>query len=491
MAEQNGTAGVGPGALRTFLGIVASRLGLGDRLSTTGSPIQDLEAALGYPATLRYSDYKQRYRRGDIAHTIVRFFPDKTWANPPSIHEDDQEETQTPFEAAWIELSERLNVFFFLETVDLLANIGEYAVLLIGLAGQDRLDQPATPVRRPEDVIYLQPYSQEFATIDELETNAGLATYGKPKIYRLTTGETMQEHRRVQPRSVLVHASRVIHVAEDTLDDQTYAIPRLEPVFNQLYNLVKVVGGAAYGYYLDGRRRFVSAVREGYQLRPEDRQHYEEEVAAYATGLKDFMNVSGMDISQLQAAIASPKEHVDVIINLLSATAAIPKSTLIGAEQGTLASAEQESQGVKERVGKRQRTFAEAVILRPLIDRLLPASPQNLYGLGALPAPAQRYQVDWGNLFALSEPQQADVADKKAAAYNKYEAGRVGALNAGLSPTIPPPEFRETILNLPAESEYALEMPEMLPTDDATGLPADDAQAESVGAADGAAEEAV
>jgi hypothetical protein len=134
-------------------------------------------------------------------------------------------------------------------------------------------------------------------------------------------------------------------------------------------------------------------------------------------------------------------------------------------------------------VGKRQRTFAEAVILRPFIDRLLPASPDNLYGLGALPQPAKRYEVDWGNLFALSEPQQADVADKKAAAYNKYEAGRVGALNAGLSPTLAQPEFRE-ILNLPPESEYALEMPMMLPIDEGTGGPAGDGTADGVGQAD-------
>lgn len=97
-------------------------------------------------------------------------------------------------------------------------------------------------------------------------------------------------------------------------------------------------------------------------------------------------------------------------------------------------------------------------MLRPLLDRLL--------ALGALPMPAQPYKVDWVNLHALSEAQQATVAKERASAYNQYEAARVGALNAGLPPTIPPQEFRETVLHLPPESEYALEMPTMFPSDE-------------------------
>ena len=42
-----------------------------------------------------------------------------------------------------------------------------------------------------------------------------------------------------------------------------YGIPRLAPVYNQLDNLLKVIGGGAYGFYLDSRRRFVTSLREG------------------------------------------------------------------------------------------------------------------------------------------------------------------------------------------------------------------------------------
>ena len=267
-----------------------------------------------------------------------------------------------------------------------------------------------------------QPYSEEFATIEALEQNAALPTYGQPSVYRLTTGTTRTDQRRVQPRSVLVHASRVIHVAIDTLDDTLYGIPRLAPVYNQLDNLLKVIGGGAYGFYLNSRRRFVTSLREGYQLRPEDQAHYKDEVTEYATGLKDFLNVMGMDVTQLAGAVASPKEHADMILNLIASTLRMPKVTPhwrraghVGLGRGRGPSLERTSQPVP--VSGRQ-----PVILRPLVDRLLPATEQAPFGLGALPARTNRIRSEWGNLFALSEVQQADVADKRASAYNKYEA---------------------------------------------------------------------
>ena len=106
-----------------------------------------------------------------------------------------------------------------------------------------------------------------------------------------------------------------------------------------------------------------------------------------------------------------------------------------------------------------------------------------------LTGPAEPYQVGWGNLFALSEAQQADVADKRASAYNKYEAARVGALNAGLSPTIPQQEFRAEIASLPPESEYELELPPLFPVDEGTGPPAEESEETGVDAADDEDEE--
>ena len=67
----------------------------------------------------------------------------------------------------------------------------------------------------------------------------------------------------------LVHASRVIHVAEDILDDEVYGIPRLEPLYNYLDDLLKVVGGSAEMFWLDAKRRLVFSLRDEYTTSPE------------------------------------------------------------------------------------------------------------------------------------------------------------------------------------------------------------------------------
>ena len=66
-----------------------------------------------------------------------------------------------------------------------------------------------------------------------------------------------RRHSRTLPRKVgFVHASRVLHVAEDCLDDDVYGIPRLKPVFDRLDDLLKVVGGSAE-FFLRGASRLI------------------------------------------------------------------------------------------------------------------------------------------------------------------------------------------------------------------------------------------
>ena len=85
---------------------------------------------------------------GGIAKRIVRAYPEVTWRQPPVITEEDQDPTaETPFTTAWQQLAKRLQVFATLKRLDVLANLGKYAILLIGLRGQSNLAEPARPVR--------------------------------------------------------------------------------------------------------------------------------------------------------------------------------------------------------------------------------------------------------------------------------------------------------------------------------------------------------
>lgn len=471
MAENglNGaTTTVRPGMMRTFAALLADRLGLAGRLGWSHGGERNLYDTVGYQRRLEYRDYLARYERQDIAHAVVHAYPDDTWSQPPRVQEDNQDHELTPFEDAWQDLVERLNLYRALWRLDLLANIGHYGVLLLGLRGQSSLLSAAAPVRGPEDLLYLQPYSEDAACVEQLEDDPGQAHYGEPRLYRITTRSGATGTVPAGGREMLVHASRTLHLAEDILEDEIYGIPRLKPMYNRLDDLEKILAFGSEGYARHHHSRIAALLRDGYELNDEDRASYKEQVEKFGMGWTDFLSLGGMDVQEIRGSVASPRDFFDVILSLIAAATGIPKSRLLGAERGTLASAAEESQDWQERIIQRQTLYATP-LLRRFIDWCL--------ALGILPQPADPYTIVWANQRALSEPQRAQVAKDKATAISQYDASRVATVNAGIQPTVKQPEFRELVLNLPPESAYPDEpLPERLPAEATAESPRTPAQ---------------
>jgi hypothetical protein len=437
MADTNGhTTTPDPGLLRQFAAATARTLREIFH-PWQWQPQRNLSAILGYKPELTYTDYKRCYERRDIAHRLIRAYPEATWSQPPTVQEDDQTDVETPFEAAWNGLVTRLGVYERLVRTDVLANLGQYSVLLIGLRGQPDLAAPARRVRGPEDVLFLEPYSEAFAEIERMETDPASPLFGRPALYKVNFSRSGTGTRRVG----LVHASRVIHVAEDCLDDEVYGVPRLKPVFDRLDDLLKVVGGSAEFFWRGASRLLGLEGRDDYALQPGDEDVFKKAIEEFQYRLKDYIRVEGATIKELGGQAASPRDHFDILIDLIAGTTGIPKRILTGSERGELAST-QDQEAWLQRILRRQTTFAEQRMLRPLLDRLLL--------LGALPTPEQPYTVVWENLFALSAAVQATVAKDIATALSQY-AG------PGMAETVVPiEEYRSTYLGLPPESEYAV-----------------------------------
>lgn len=406
--------------LRT-LSALGTRAALAARLGWAFSGDRKIHEILGYKTSLVYRDFKAKYSRQDLCNRIVKAYPEATWAQPPQVKEDDNDAAQTAFEAAWESLTQRLAVFERLRRADILANLGQYAVLVIGLRGQADLHNPARPVRSPEEILYLTPYSEEWATIERFEGNPASPTFGQPLLYRINFGRSSDRGRAVLPVGPgLVHASRVIHIAEDLLDDDVYGIPRLEPIYDRLDDVLKVVGGAGEGFWQDAKRRLVFALREGYQLKADDEAAFADEIEEFIHELRNFVRVEGVDVTPIQGQVASPEHHFTILLDVIAGATGIPKRILIGSERGELASS-QDTETWLGRVTQRQQQFAEPRILRPLIDRLILFS--------ALPQPAQPYTVVWENLFGLSEDQQATIAEKVASATQKFAQAEATGFN--------------------------------------------------------------
>lgn len=388
--------------LAVFAGILVERSKLAGSLGMQFGGDRDMYKALGYPQSLSFNDYYTRYKRQDIARRIVNSPAQDTWRTQARLLDGDTDKG-TPFLDAWQALVEKRGVWRALAQVDRLAGIGRFGVLLIGFAGDARLKDPVAPgsMAGPQDVLYLRAFHEGDVSIEAFEQKTNSERFGLPLRYKITISDGQQ---------VEAHWSRVIHVAENAVDD-IYGEPRLEAVFNRLNDLEKIIGGGAEATWKLMRKGFALDVKPDYELSTDAENDMKEQVEEFEHGLRRFMMTRGMTVQDMGSEVVDPTGLFNAIIALIAGATGRPQRILLGSERGELASSQDEANWAAI-IEARREQFAEPAMLRALIDRLLWA--------GALPTPkAGRYAVEWETLFKLTEGEEADIADAYTAALER------------------------------------------------------------------------
>lgn len=446
MADETKT--VNPAVLRSLalwrnLNLWLSRADFIGRLGKQFGDKRDTYEVLGYPRNPVFADYYAEFTRGDIASRIINAPVEATWQGKISVEDEFLSSDDSNFETDFKKLDKWLKIFHYLERADRLAGIGRYSILLIGVAEQANLQLPLGRVRGPGDILYLAPFSEDSAQIHSFVENPSDPDYGRPLLYDLRVGSPATTGTLTKNRSVKVHKSRVIHVAEGLLEDEVFGRPRLEKVFNRLYDLAKVVGGSAETFWLIANRGIHAKIDPEMELAPEDAASMEEQISDYQHQLRRFLQTRGVEIKSLGAESVNPEGVFKVLISVISGATGIPQRILLGSEMGQLASS-QDRANWAARISSRQKSFAESCMLRPLLDRFIE--------IGALPEPIdRRYEVSWPDALVLNETEKAQRANQVASASNNLNREVV---------TIA--EFRERFLGLPAE------LPEPAPRGDKT-----------------------
>jgi hypothetical protein len=422
------------GNRNSYADAIRSRAGIRQAMGEQFGGDRSVYDTLGYDKDISVEQYWARYLRQDIARTIVDAPATTTWSERPQISDDDDTETETAFEQAVRSLWEDVGLLGHLRTADRLEGIGHFGVLILGLSDGASLDEPvdtATLSGEPAaDIAYVTPLAED--SVDRIETvqDPDSDRFGRPVTYEVdfTSRETAGSVVTQLPernRHVTVHHTRVVHLAENTLDSRIIGRPRLEPVYNRLTDLQKTVGSAAemawrgadYGLALSTDPEAVA------QMSPQQREamedSVEQEAQAWYHGLQPYMRLSGMDVEALGGEQHDPSGTTSEILKLISGETRIPVRILTGSERGELASTQDRATWLSH-ISQRQQNYAEPEILRPLLDLLV----QH----GVLPAPeGARYDCEWPSLFELSEVEQADVADKQAGALKKAATALVSA----------------------------------------------------------------
>lgn len=404
---------------------------------------RDVEFALGYKHDLFIQDYRRRFDRGGIANQVVKARPEACWRGGPELIEDEDPTTYTPFEQAFDDLNNRLKIWRNLQSVDVLSGIGRYGIVIIGAPG--KTDEPLEKVS-PDEVAYLQPYSEEDVSVFQWDLDQKSPRYGHPELYSLNSlpGRLNMGN---SPRSTAVnfHHSRVLHVCETMLEDKVFGPPRLEAIWNYLDDLDKVVGGGSEAtwnlansgihFRLDPEVTFGTDSDDADTLNAKQTtamQQLTAEIEKYEHGLKRNLVTRGIEAQRIGSAIADFGGNKDAIISLISATTRIPQRVLQGSEQAKLAG-ESDRGNWDDQIVERQGNYVAPMLVRPLIDRLI--------AWGTLPKPSE-YDVSWPELKVMDDEQRAAVAVSWSQL--NHLAG---------SPVVTPNEIRTKVLGLEELSE--------------------------------------
>ena len=413
--------------------LLLDRLRFGGQHGLTFNGQRDDYKLYGYPDHLTYQMFRSEYDRGGISGTCIDVMPDACWRGDAAndvpafeLVEDEDPDTTTKFEQAWLDLDSRLDICGKLHRADKLALLSTYSVILLGDGAGD-LAQPlrklTTPT--PDALIYFQLYSgsggpgsnherrgevggDAQATIFEYEDDPKSPRFGLPRSYTLK-----HANFKAGTPQPTVHWSRVLHFpAEGLLENEVFGQPGLQRIWNLLIDLRKVTSGGSEAFFLRANAGMHINVDKDLALTAPtgngQTTEYEavlaklrEDLEAYKHNLTRWIRTRGVDIKQLGSDVANFSNPADAVITQIAGAKRIPKRILTGSEMGELASS-QDRENFKAQVIGRQLQHCT-----PIIKRLA----NHLIENGYLPKPKE-YKVKWPQIQTLTENEKADGALK-------------------------------------------------------------------------------
>jgi hypothetical protein len=417
--------------IRNFASQLVSRIALLNKLGTQYGGDRDIYKALGYPNVeeVGFADLYSRYRRQDIAKAVIDKPVDYSWRGPLAVSDGGYEDSK--FEKEFSKMECELGLKSILVQADKLTGLGQYGVLLLGCDDVKVTADWQKPLREGAKLKYVKAYGEGSIDINRYEKSPGNSRFGKPDIYQVTTNKYDAEGNS---SVIMVHHTRVIHIVDNNLISDIKGDSRLLPVLNRLYDLEKLVGGSAEMFWRGARPGMQAITDKDYTLGDDAEEKLKEQIDEYEHNLRRIIAAQGIEMKELKTQVADPKNHVDIVIQMISAETSIPKRILTGSERGELSS-EQDSDEWKSYIKGRRSEFVEKQILHPFINRLI--------NFGILPKPKEgieNYEIVWEDLFSQSDKEKGEIAKSISSALKEY------GMNPSVQSVIPPKAFMKFVL---------------------------------------------
>lgn len=378
-----------------------------DRLGVSHDGKRDLNVVYGHTNKGRkYKDYYERYRLTGVGFRIVTAPARSCWRAGATITAP---ESDTELLAKEMQELTELGLFRNIQQADVLNRIGRYSVLFVGMPGETDFTQPVESKGGNLSDVYFSPYSEDAIQVSERDKEKTSPRYGLPIMYTLLPNQGGEQESNALPdtrQSFKVHYTRIVHLAEGALDNSLVGISSLDPVFNDIDDLIKTTGGGAEAHWRNAFQKLVIDIDDSAKFDENDIPVIETSAEEFINEAKSVLVVQGGDAKALPVEIASPVPAAEVIIDNISMGTSIPQRILTGKGGGHLLGNEDKA-AWNELISDRQKDSCASWLADLL--RIL-----NSAGLIKLP---DVFVVKWPLPTAMDEKTAAEVrlADAQAA----------------------------------------------------------------------------
>ncbi len=364
---------------------------------------RDIYKVAGYKNAPSFMDYWEYYDRHPIAGRIVDLAAKTTWRDPPEIVEPEKEDG-TKFTRAFAELADRLDLWSRFERADRLGRIGRFSIILLGVRdGGSYLGKPLERLSKPEDIVYLSQFSERYVRVAKWVDDQEDERFGLPEIYEV---DLSRKNTTFKAGRQSVHWSRVLHIAEDPLEDDVYGRPILKRVLNTIFNDEKVDAASAEAFWQLADQILQLKIDKDVQIPEDDLSEIDEKLQLLYHDLRKHFYLQGGELSWLGGETVDPSAISDILTTKMAAGSGYPRRILFGSEQGELASS-QDERNYLGTISERQEQHAEPNFVRAFINRLIE--------LGVLPPPGENgYTVIWPELYKATDQEKAETNKARA-----------------------------------------------------------------------------
>lgn len=409
---------------------------------------RDVWATLGYPLSVSIDQMWTMYLRGGVASRIVGAHPAATWREMPLVRDERGSSDEDPASEEFSPFVESVNRFIrdfkilsVLGRADRLSGIGQFGVVIMGFADGKTLSEPLEAGKA--SLMYLQPYGEPQVKVTLFDQDTKSERYGLPVLYQISQISQSSVGGMAAGGSLLpsqtVHWTRVLHLAENLDSDNVFGRPVLQPVYNHLLDLEKVLGSSAETFWLNARGGLSLSVDADAELTKEGREALREQADEYEHQLRRVLMMQGVTAQALTTNVADPEPNVSSLLDVISGASGIPKRILIGSERGELSSSQDENNW-GQRIDERQALWATPMVMVPLIQKMIDT--------GNIEKPQGDWWVEWPSSTTLSPERQAEIAVKRAAALSTYANSPMAQI------VVPHSEFRHEFLGLDSATSF-------------------------------------